>query len=733
MRQLNFLLVLVLLPLIGISQWSDNPAINNRITDMAGEQVIPKVAICPNGDVYVGYFSSEIGNYNVRLQRLDHQGNILWANNGILVSSNPSMTWLTDWDMTADNENYAILTWQDIRSGGNNNTVAYRISPDGDFVWGANGIMLSNSTAFDVSPKVTVTASNNAVFAWQSDNVIIRQKISPDGVKQWGENGITISGINRFSWPQLMPVGEDDVIMKYFEDSGPVNAPTRHVLAQRFTSDGSGVWTAPTVVSNAGGISAWTQIFPFINDGNDGFYIAWHDDRDFNNQSSSFVQHIDANGTPTMAANGVEVSTNSSYHHFYPQLSKPANDPHIYVFWNEVNVDQNQWGIYAQKVSEAGDLKWTTSGKSIIPVTTHAVLPQQGLQHGDDMILIYEDYFNGVETALKALRLDANGNFVWTGQTVFICSVQSSKVHLDVSKYDQTQWVLAWEDDRISSNKDIYAQNFLPTGEVGPAALNGTISGTITLENGSNDVSLTEISAGDVSAFADADGNYSLEIGAGTYAVTATHPYAVTETLENIEVIEGATTTADFVLTIDKTDLTVRAVDQFNHPLYEYGIAVEYDITGPDGNHVGIFNADTMIIATAPYGEYTGTASFDTYPEPVEAIATIDAETNELIFVFIIGGLHEQKLRTTMSVVPNPVNESSKLFIQSAVAQKADISIIDAGGNALLTAGGISLRQGMNEMNLSDFKGFSRLSNGVYYLHMRNEISRSSLKLVVVK
>lgn len=733
MKKLMTFLLIAFLPIAGFSQWSDNPAVNNRITDLAGEQVISKLAICPNGDVYIGYFSLESGNYNVRLQRLDHEGNVLWANNGILVSNNPSMTWLTDWDMTADNENHAILTWQDIRSGGNNNTVAYRISPDGDFVWGASGIMLSNSTAFDVSPKVTVTASNNAVFAWQSDNVIIRQKISPDGVKQWGANGITISGINRFSWPQLMPVGDDDVIMKYFEDSGPVNAPTRHVLAQRFTSDGSGVWTAPAVVSNAGGISAWTQIFPFINDGNDGFYIAWHDDRDFNNQSSSFVQHVDANGTPTMTANGVEVSTNSSMHHFYPQLSKPANDPHIYVFWNEVNILQNQYGIYAQKVSDAGDLKWTESGKSILPVTTHALLPQKGLQHNDDLILIYEDYFNGVETSLKALRIDASGNFVWPGQTVFICSVQSSKVHLDVSAYDQNQWVLSWEDDRISSNKDIYAQNLLPSGEIGPAALNGTISGTITLENGSNDVSLTEISAGDVSTFADANGSYSIDVPSGTYTVTATHPYAMPESLEGVEVVEGAATTADFTLTLDKTDLIVRAVDQFNYPLFGMGITVEVNFSGPDGNHAGIFDADTMLFAMAPYGEYSGTATIDLYPESVEASAIVDAENNELIFVFIIGGLPEQNLRTTMSVVPNPVNESSKLFIQSTVAQNADISLIDARGNVLVQAGSINLRQGMNEMNLSDLKGFSKLSNGVYYLHMRNEISRSSLKLVVVK
>jgi hypothetical protein len=81
------------------------------------------------------------------------------------------MSWLTDWDMTVDQDNYAILTFQDIRNAGNNNVYAYRISPDGSFVWGPDGLELSNTTDFDVSPKVTVTSARNAVVAWGSGDI----------------------------------------------------------------------------------------------------------------------------------------------------------------------------------------------------------------------------------------------------------------------------------------------------------------------------------------------------------------------------------------------------------------------------------------------------------------------------------------------------------------------------------------------------------------------------------
>ncbi|MDD4086154.1 MAG: T9SS type A sorting domain-containing protein, partial [Bacteroidales bacterium] len=657
-------------------------------------------------------------------------GNILWENNGILVSDHPSMSWLTDWDVTADLENNAILSWQDIRNGGNNNIVIYKISPDGEFLWGEDGISLTNSTTMDVTPVLTVTAQNNVIVAWQVDlELIMIQKIAPDGSFPWGTAGISITGLNRYTWPQLLPVGDDDFIVKYFEDSGPVNAPTRHVYAQRYTSDGSGVWDAPAVISNAGGISAWTQIFPFINDGNDGFYIAWHDDRDFSNSASAFVHHIDVDGNPTLQENGVEVSGNAGMNHFYPALSKPENDSHIYVLWNEVNGDQNQWGIYGQKVSAAGDLKWGANGKAIIPVTSHAVLPQKGLQHGDDIILVYEDYFDGVETSLKAFRLDAQGDFVWDDESVFICNVQSSKVHLDVSEWDQNQWVMSWEDDR-GSNVEIYAQNLLPTGELGSAAVNGTLSGTITLINGTADLGLTEISAGDFSTFADADGNYSLSLTAGTYEVAATNPYAETVIESEVEIIENETTTLDFELNVNRTDMIIKAVDQFGAPVFASGVNLEVNFTGPEGNYNAIFDEVELIYEQMHYGEYSGTATLDLL-EPVEAEATIDADNNELVFVFILGSLNEQSTGIKLNIAPNPVSSQSKINIISEHNEKISIWLINLTGQHVIQPQVINLQQGNNSLLLSDFISSDQLQNGIYLFQLKGKSSYGQLKFLI--
>ncbi len=530
------------------AQWSNNAAVNNIICDLAGEQAIPKIATCPNGDTYIGYFSNETGNYNVRLQRLDAQGNELWATDGILISSNASDTWLTDWDMTADVNNHCVMTWQDIRNG-NNNAYAYRIAPDGSFVWGANGVALSNNSEFNASPKVTCTAAGNAVFAWISGDNIIMQKINAAGVKQWGDNGITLSGTNTLNWPQLMPVGTDDIIMKYFEDSGPPNAPTRHVFAQRYSSTGSPVWASPAVISDAGGISAWTQIFPFINDGSDGFYIAWHDDRDNNQLASVWVQHITSSGGIAFAANGVEATSQGGMNHYYPYLAKPAGSDDVYVFWNEMNGLQSQKGIFGQKFTPAGTKQWGNNGMSFIAVSATQVTPWGAGGTDTDVMVMYDEATSGTSSTLKAMRIAPDGSFLWPGNSVFVSSVSSSKVHITMNDFQNNQWIVSWEDNRNASS-DIYAQNLLLDGTLGyydPQF--GSIQGQVTLDGGTGNITQVQVSAGNETTFPDPTGFYTLTVPVGTYTVTANLAGYYPGSVSGVVVLEDqATTGVDFIL-----------------------------------------------------------------------------------------------------------------------------------------------------------------------------------------
>ena len=183
-----------------------------------------------------------------------------------------------------------------------------------------------------------------------------------------------------------------------------------------------------------------------------------------------WVQHIGNDGSVLFPANGVEVSTMPNRNHFYAQLALPEGSDDIFIFWNEMDANQNDRGIYGQKVSSAGNRLWTDNGKKFIEISSTNVYPLAGRSTGADMILFYEEYFNGVDGKIKAMRLDTDGNFVWTPEMIDMCTVQSEKVHTEVSEMNNGQWIAVWEDTR-NGGRDIYGQNIKLDGTLGPITI----------------------------------------------------------------------------------------------------------------------------------------------------------------------------------------------------------------------------------------------------------------------
>jgi len=541
-------LLFMLLTISLSAEWSNDPSINNAICSLTGEQAIPKVVTSSTGDTYIGWFSNDSGNYNLRLQRLDQFGNEYWATDGIVISDNPAMTWLTDWDMTVDGNNYAILTFQDIRNGGNNNIYVYKVAPDGSFFWGEDGIELSNSAAFDVAPKVCVTSESGTVITWQSDDAIIMQRIANNGTLVWGPTGITLSCADTYSWPQPFAVENDHILLKFFHDSGPAWAPTRHCYIQKFDNDGNAAWATDTIVSNADGITAWTQVFNIISDGDNGCFISWHDSRGGGTISYPFVQHVNSDGTVAYIDNGVQLSTETNRQNFYPESVYDSVNDELTTYWSQTDGSQNNHGITGQKLDTNGNLLWGANGNNIIAISALYVIPFAVRKTNDDTIVFYEEGVTGTDSYTKVMRLDTDGNFVWTGDSVTMCSVPSSKIHSVASQFNNNQIIASWEDERAGA-KDIYAQNINLDGTLGAPTANGTIEGSVVISGGAGFVEDVEITAGTATVNPSANGDYEISIAPGTYEVTAVLEYYTPQTLIDIVVTEGiATTGIDFTL-----------------------------------------------------------------------------------------------------------------------------------------------------------------------------------------
>jgi hypothetical protein len=357
--------LLLLITFTVAAQWTSNTALNTVVSDPSGEQSVQKLALCPDGSTYHAWFDNRGGSYAVYLQKLDANGNPQFAPNGILVSNNPQNSSLVDWDMIADNNNNCILTFTDIRNGGQINPFAYMISSSGTQMWGANGVTLSDSvTSFQPNPKVVQTSDGNYVFFWRIGTGPIKlalQKLNAAGVKQWGASPIiwTSGTTENYDWPAMVPSDNGSVIVMFSGYTGSFISPSNYrIYSQKVSSTGTRVWnvTQDTVYS-LGRISGFYTPRLF-SDGNNGAVYCWHDDRNSMNITTGYIQRKNSAGVIQFPVNGTAVSGLTSNNHFAPVAAYMPATGETFVAWQEANSGQTQWGFYAQKINSSGVRQW---------------------------------------------------------------------------------------------------------------------------------------------------------------------------------------------------------------------------------------------------------------------------------------------------------------------------------------------------------------------------------------
>ncbi|MCX6638859.1 MAG: hypothetical protein NTW14_00025, partial [bacterium] len=472
-RNAIIIAAMLMLPLAAFAQWSSNPMQNLGVAATTGDQATPKMVATSDSGCYICWFDSRSGRYCMYLQRLNSAGVPQWAQNGLLISDHTQMTSLVDYDMAVDQSNNAVIVFSDTRNGGTNelDVFAYKISPEGTFLWGADGIGLSPTVNADFEPaaKVTATNSGNFVFAWQKSgttDIVCFQKLSSSGQKLWGENGFTIAGAasHALGAPDLVPADNDNVVVFWKDSTGPFWSPTTLLYTQKFDANGNSLWTAPgVIIYDLGHMSAWT--YPeIISDQNGGAFYGWYDSPSLSDFSVK-VAHVNGSGGLVFPLNGVMASTSSGTLHAYPSITYAPSADALYVFWVEMNTNQSSWGLYGQKFSPQGSRLWTDSGREYIGLGANQIsfVSAQVSASG-----IYVGYFEApgvVNNAVKALKVDIDGNLLW-GPTLLSSADLGGKDDLLMVVNTENRAFLSWSDNR-NDFADIYAQNVNADGSLG--------------------------------------------------------------------------------------------------------------------------------------------------------------------------------------------------------------------------------------------------------------------------
>jgi hypothetical protein len=629
------------------ASWPASADSNLLICNRAGEQTVPKVAAAADGGCYVCWQDQASGNYDLYLQRLDAQGVPQWVSGGLLISNHPQETWITDYDMTVDSADHAVIAINDIRNGGDWDIYAYRISPMGLSVWGANGLTISDNEDFEPDPRVIATRSGNIVFAWMEETatstVVNVRKVTPAGADAWTPAQRTIAGPNGLSIPRIAAADNDAVIVQYLWHTGTEYWLPRYIRAQKYDSLGGAMWSdTGVVISNAGGIAV--QMKPNIRpDGTGGAYSYWYDTRA--NHHHVFVQHLLSNGTTAWTANGVQVATTASQMEMDPSLIRLPGTGTVAVFYMISDLGQSTWGVGGQRLDANGAPLWGAGGVAFVPLSLQQRYGVSAFYQGENAAVAYLEYAEGSQTntRLKALGVNLTGQPVWTPSPAVMCNVLSGKGHLAAAVNPFGQIIAAWHDNRVDVAGDIYLQNINPDGSLGDI---GQLRPTISILFPSDGDStaflpffmMILVEHFEVAEAPDGDGEVEVRVN-GALAGWVTDPI----TAQVNQLAAGWNTVVLELVDHNHTPLPVQAMDSI-HVFYRSsaaeplpgGMAREFALLAP---HPNPFNPSTTLRFTLPRASAVSLTLYDVLGRQVRALATGLYEAGLHEFLFDASGL----------------------------------------------------------------------------------------------
>ncbi|USN98274.1 MAG: hypothetical protein H6810_08805 [Phycisphaeraceae bacterium] len=494
---------------VASAQWTDDPTANTPVVVKANDQDVARMAVAPDGSSWTGWYDFEAGGITVRVQRLDADGNQTFGPDGLLVSNHAQNTFVVGWDLGVDAAGNVMLTFVDIRAGGDNDVYAYLIAPDGTFLWGPDGVAISDNSDYEANPVITQLIGGQYAVVWpryDSAPGLYLQVLDASGTTLLSPGGIRIAGngTEAPAFQEIAPIDDGDFILSFVRDTATFLSP-RHVMAQKYGLDGTQRWgSAPVVVSNATSVPI-AHLPSLVLDADQHAVIAWHDTRD--GDFDCYVQRLDGSGNPVFVANGVAVSTELARQQIGPAVAvEPGGD--VMVAFRNLDGAQNIQGLNVQRIDGDGVRALGNSGVVLLPYDNqYNGTPLAVSDAGGIAILTALEPNSSVgnfDDVLKLLRVDASGALI-DGAPIDLATTASQKFRLNFSRTPDGGYLVAWDDDR-NGNQDIYAQKVNADGSLGGSGCLADLTGDGILDLADVQLFISSFIAGNLLADVTGDG-----------------------------------------------------------------------------------------------------------------------------------------------------------------------------------------------------------------------------------
>lgn len=390
------------------------------------------------------------GTLEVRLQRLDGQGQPLWGANGIATgitstNYNPSII--------SDGAGGVVLAWQDYR----NSTVdvyGQHFNGAGSAQWTAGGLpLVASASNGEIDPILVADGTNGFFLAWLDNRSGTNQpyvrRFDGTGALAW-PGDVFLGGGFYSTTVKMKPDGTGGVLVAWNDSRNG----TPDIFAQRVDSAGSVAWTPGGVtVTAATGSQYLASLAP---DGTGGLIAGWSDDRATAFQFKPYAQRLDAAGTPLWIADGVSVGG--------PNASDlleavPDGGGGAYLIFHDRSGIGMFNGLRIQKLDAAGITQWVAGGIDVNTSNTDELFSAGIADGSGGLIVAWRDYY------LRAQHFDASGAALWGDSAGLLVTGSRSVAYLPQGVSDGAGGIhLVWKDDRRGSYPGFLAQRVPANG-----------------------------------------------------------------------------------------------------------------------------------------------------------------------------------------------------------------------------------------------------------------------------
>ena len=456
---------------VGLCRWSNDPEQNLPVCVAMDVQEFPFLVEDGSGGVIVTWHDIRSGNRDIYAQRINADGELLWAKDGISVyTGEGEQGWPAS---VSDGAGGAIIAWMDSRAvhevtaerSEHNNTqdiYAQRVDATGKLLWDTTGVPVCvDNDVLQEDVMAIPDGSGGVILTWEDwrngNQDIYTQRIDGNGKPVWAENGVSVCKAEGDQYdPSVTINSKGGAIFVWWDARSPADW---NIRAQRLDADGKPIWDESGVaVCDEPG----AQGNPLIaNDGAGGAYVVWVDYRNdemmmFAN-GDIYVQHLDANGAMLLAKSGIPIC-NLPSNQQQPAIISDGAGGTIITWWDERDVYSD---IYAQRINGNGKALWQKNG---LPVCVAEGLQREPrlISDGTNGAIIYwkdyrQDYGERTVDDIYVQRINADGEILWGHNGAPVCTANGEQITFHAVTDSEEGIFIAWADKR-NGEEDIYIQ-----------------------------------------------------------------------------------------------------------------------------------------------------------------------------------------------------------------------------------------------------------------------------------